>query len=141
MDKASNTYKKKVNASTQNLAAIRSFVSKHAENHGFDPKQVSDIQLAVDEAYTNIIKHAYKNDPEKEVIIHLDFTDNKMTITLMDEGIGFDVKKYKKPHLKEQIEKKQRGGMGVFLIQKLMDDVSYHAKTHKNILRMSKNRD
>ena len=139
MQKAA-TYKKKVNASTKNLSAIRNFVSEHAENHGFDSKQVADIQLAVDEAYTNIIKHAYKNDSDKEVMIHLDFSDNQMTITLTDQGIGFDIEKYRRPNLKEQIERKQRGGMGVFLIQKLMDEVSYHAKTHENILRMSKNR-
>lgn len=139
MNKAS-TYRKKVNASTQNLSAIREFVSKHAEEQGFSSKKVADIQLAVDEAYTNIIKHAYKNDSSKEVIINLEFDDDKMIVTLTDHGIGFDIEKYKRPDLKKQIERKKRGGMGVYLIRKLMDDVTYNVKNHKNILRMCKHR-
>jgi len=139
LDKAT-TYQKKVNASTQNLSSIRNFVSKHAEEQGFSSEKVADIQLAVDEAYTNIIKHAYKNDSDQEVTIFLEFDDKKMVVTLTDHGIGFDIEKYKKPNLKKQIEKKKRGGMGVFLIQKLMDEVSYHVKNQKNVLRMCKNR-
>ncbi|NIU02153.1 MAG: hypothetical protein GWN01_14980, partial [Nitrosopumilaceae archaeon] len=44
------TYQKRVNASTQNLSAIRNFVSKHAEEQGFSAQKVADIELAVDEA-------------------------------------------------------------------------------------------
>lgn len=139
MDKAT-TYRKKVNASTHNLSDIREFVSMHASEQGFSAQKVSDIQLAVDEAYTNIIKHAYKNDSSKEVIINLEFDDDKMAVTLTDHGIGFDIEKYKKPNLKKQIERKKRGGMGVYLIRKLMDDVTYNVKNQKNILRMCKNR-
>lgn len=139
MDKAT-TYRKKVNASTKNLSTIREFVSRHAEEQGFSAQKVADIQLAVDEAYTNIIKHAYKNDSTKEVIINLEFDDDKMIVTLTDRGVGFDIEKYKRPDLKRQIEKKKRGGMGVYLIRKLMDEVTYNVKNQKNILRMSKNR-
>lgn len=139
MNKAS-TYQKKVHASTQNLSTIREFVSKHAEEHGFSSQKVADIQLAVDEAYTNIIKHAYKNDSSKKVLINLEFDDEKMIVTLTDNGIGFDIEKYKRPDLKKQIERKKRGGMGVYLIRRLMDEVTYNVKSQKNILRMCKNR-
>lgn len=139
MDKAT-TYQKRVNASTQNLSAIRNFVSEHAKEQGFSAQKVADIQLAVDEAYTNIIKHAYNNDSEQVVIINLEFDDDKMVVTLTDHGIGFDVEKYKKPSLQKQIERKRRGGMGVYLMRKLMDEVTYHAKNRKNVLRMCKNK-
>lgn len=134
------TYQKKVNASTQNLSAIREFVSKHAEEEGFSKQQVADIQLAVDEAYTNIIKHAYNSDDSKKVMINLEFDGDKMVVTLTDHGIGFDIEKYRGPNLKKQIEKKKRGGMGVYLMRKLMDDVSYQVKNQKNVLRMCKKR-
>ena len=114
MNKAT-TYQKKVTASTRNLSAIRSFVSQHAEEQGFSAQKVADIQLAVDEAYTNIIKHAYKNDSNQEVIINLEFDDKKMVVTLTDHGTGFDVEKYKRPNLKRQIEKKkERWNGGLF---------------------------
>lgn len=139
MDKAV-TYQKTVNASTQNLSDIRKFVSKHALKHGFSSEQIADIRLAVDEATTNIIKHAYKNDHNQELTIHLEFDEEKLSVTLTDQGIAFDLKKYKSPDIKKQIEKKRRGGMGIHLMKSLMDEVSYKVKNQKNVLRMSKNR-
>lgn len=132
------TYHKAIKAATSKLADIRKFVAKHAHEHGFDEKQVSDIQLAVDEACTNIIKHAYQFDQTKNFTIELEFDGNQLSITLTDHGAGFDPNRYQKPDLKKQIEKKKRGGMGIFLIKNLMDDVSYSSKSDKNVLRMSK---
>lgn len=134
------TYRKKINASTQNLSEVREFVSRHAEKHGFTSRQVADVQLAVDEACTNIIKHAYNYDASKELSIELEFDDEKMNVTLTDQGIGFDVERYKKPDLKKQIARKKRGGMGVYLIRNLMDEVNYYAESRENVLRMIKNR-
>ncbi len=134
------TYRKKINASTQNLSDVREFVSRHAEKHGFTSRQVADVQLAVDEACTNIIKHAYNYDASKELSIELEFDDEKMNVTLTDQGIGFDVERYKKPDLKKQIARKKRGGMGVYLIRNLMDEVNYYAESRENVLRMIKNR-
>lgn len=134
------TYHKAIKAATSNLAEIRSFVAKHAHEHGFSERQISDIQLAVDEACTNIIKHAYSFDSTKKFTIELEFDGSQLSITLTDRGQGFNPDRYKKPDLKKQIEKKKRGGMGVYLIKSLMDDVSYSANTDKNVLRMSKTR-
>lgn len=134
------TYKKKVRATTKNLAVIRSFISEHAESHGFSPNQIADIRLAVDEACTNIIKHAYKNDSSKELTIQVEVDDQKLKVIIMDKGEGFDVKSYQKPNLKQQIEQKKRGGMGVHLMLKLMDEVTYQVKNDQNVLSMFKNR-
>lgn len=132
------TYQIAIEAATSNLSEIRKFVAKHAREHGFSEKHISDIQLAVDEACTNIIKHAYSFDKTKKFTIELEFDGAQLSIILTDKGAGFDPDRYQKPDLKKQIEKKKRGGMGVYLIKTLMDDVSYTANTEKNVLRMSK---
>ena len=132
------TYHKAIKAATSKLTDIRKFVAKHAQEHGFNEKQISDIQLAVDEACTNIIKHAYQFDQTKNFMIELEFDGNQLSITLTDYGTGFDPNRYQKPDLKKQIEKKKRGGMGIFIIKNLMDDVSYTSLSDKNVLRMSK---
>lgn len=134
------TYKKTVGASTENLSVIRDFVAGHAQNYGFDDNVVADIRLAVDEACTNIIKHAYRNDPKENLEITIEVDDDKFMIYLVDRGDGFDVKTYQKPDLKKQIEQKKRGGMGVHLMLNLMDDVTYKVKNNMNVLCMSKNR-
>jgi len=127
-----------VEASTSHLAKVRDFVAEHAARHGFSAKQISEIRLAVDEAYTNIIKHAYKNDPNNSVNIKLGFDDNNFWISLQDKGESFDRASYKAPDLVQQIKQKKRGGMGVYLIQKLMDQVHYNRKGQLNEIRMVK---
>lgn len=110
----------------------------HAKDHLFTDSQINDIRLAVDEACTNIIKHAYKYDENEELVVELTFDESLLTIKITDYGIGFNPEKYKKPNLNEQIKQKKRGGMGIFLIRNLMDEISYQIDEKKNNLVMKK---
>lgn len=139
MNKATK-YQKTVPASTEYLIEVRDFVSEHARSHGFTEKQINDIRLAVDEACTNIIKHAYHYDDSKQFVIEMDFRDHNVTVFIIDSGAGFDPTKYQKPDLQDQIKRKKRGGMGIYLIKSLMDEVSYSKKNDENVLRMKKMR-
>ncbi len=132
-------YTLSVDSSTKHLSEVRDFVAQHAQNIGLSEKDISEIRLAVDEAYTNIIKHAYKNRPSKPVKIEIGFDSKKLWISIMDEGESFKPEEYKAPDILKRIKNKQRGGMGVFLIQKLMDQVQYNRKGSMNEIRMVKN--
>lgn len=112
----------------------------HAARHGFSEKEIADIRLAVDEACTNIIKHAYNFDTTKQVGIVISVDASKLMITITDQGKPFDKKKYQKPSLKKQIAQKRRGGMGVHLMRNLMDEVRYSFDNNTNTLCMCKNR-
>lgn len=127
-----------VQASTEHLAKVRNFVARHASNFGFKKQDVADIRLAVDEAYTNIIKHAYKHDDSKWVDIMLGYNSDEFWVSLLDRGDTFDPSSYTKPDVKRQIKEKQRGGVGVYLIKKLMDDVEYLKDGSINEIRMIK---
>lgn len=128
-----------VEASTEHLAKVRDFVAAHAEKIGLSQKDISEIRLAVDEAYTNIIKHAYKDSMEKKVKIKIGSDTDRLWISLMDEGKSFDPSTYSEPDLIKRIKEKKRGGMGVYLIRKLMDQVQYSRKGQTNEIRMVKN--
>lgn len=134
------TYHITVEASTKNLTKVREFVAEHASSEGFSTQSVSDLCLAVDEAYTNIIKHAYKNDATQTVKIDLEVDDEKICVSLKDRGESFKQTEYSLPDIKEQIKQKKRGGMGVYLIHKLMDDVNYNTDNNFNVIRLCKNR-
>lgn len=135
-----HTYKLVVNASTGRLAEVRQFIAEKASNFGFDEKKVSDIRLAVDEACTNIIKHAYHYNDKKSVEIKIGVDEDKLWVSLIDTGDAFDPNKYSKPDLKKQMRSRKRGGVGVYLIRKLMDEVEYLKKDDYNMIRMFKNR-
>jgi serine/threonine-protein kinase RsbW len=131
-------YTLSVDSSTKHLSEVRDFVAEHAQNVGLSEKDISEIRLAVDEAFTNIIKHAYKNRPSKPVKIEVGVDSKKLWISIMDEGESFKPDEYKAPDILKRIKNKQRGGMGVFLIQKLMDQVQYNRKGTLNEIRMVK---
>lgn len=128
-----------VEASTEHLAEVRDFVAAHAEDLGLSAKTISEIRLAVDEAYTNIIKHAYKNTPTEKVNIEIGSDEQQLWISLQDEGLSFDPSTYNEPDLMQRIKEKKRGGMGVYLIRKVMDQVHYNRKGQMNEIRMVKN--
>lgn len=134
------TYQLTVNASTKNLVEVREFVATHASQEKFTKQQINDIRLAVDEAFTNIIKHAYKNDDTKEVYVELQFDDEKLCVIISDYGISFDIDSYQIPDVRNQIKEKKRGGMGVYLIQNLMDEVTYRNQKSRNEIIMCKKR-
>lgn len=134
------TYQLTVNASTKNLVEVREFVATYASQEKFTKQQINDIRLAVDEAFTNIIKHAYKNDDTKKVYVELQFDDEKLCVIISDYGISFDIDSYQIPDVRDQIKEKKRGGMGVYLIQNLMDEVTYRNQKSRNEIIMCKNR-
>lgn len=138
MAKSTATYKITVKASTEHLSEVRDFVAEHAATFGFKQQEVADIRLAVDEAYTNIIKHAYQNNADETVDIELGYDDTEFWVTLLDTGNAFDINNYKKPDICQRIKQKKRGGVGVYLIQQLMDDVEYQTEDATNTIRMTK---
>ncbi|MDZ7766728.1 MAG: ATP-binding protein [Melioribacteraceae bacterium] len=127
-----NSKKKKINkelivkSSTDNLAEIRSFVKEAAFESGFSNEVVHKISLSVDEACTNVIKHAYKFSPERDISIKTEFSNDKFIITITDSGDKFDPKLVPEPNLEEYHKQKKVGGLGMFLMKKLMDEVKYN---------------
>lgn len=135
-----STYQKSIDASTKNLAEVRNFVAEHAVSHGFDKQQIADIRLAVDEAITNIIKHAYQQDDSKTIDIEITLEENSICIQLQDTGKKFRMNKYSEPDIEKKIKERKRGGMGLYLIHSLMDSVTYNSKNGMNEMVMCKNR-
>ena len=136
-----NTYSLSVKASTGQIATVRNFVAQHALSFGFSEHEVENIRLAVDEAFTNIIKHAYNYDSSRPVYIKLQFIGNMFSISLYDHGEPFDTSNYSIPNVQEQIKAKKRGGVGVYLIKQLMDSVNYNRNQGVNEIRMIKKKE
>ena len=127
-----------VTASTDQISDVRNFVAKHASTAGFQNEDVDAIRLAVDEAYTNVIKHAYNFDNTKLVNIKVELSGHEFLITISDEGRSFNPDNYSEPNVKERIMLRKRGGVGVYLIHKLMDRVEYRKQGIQNEIVMSK---
>jgi serine/threonine-protein kinase RsbW len=114
-----------IKSRTENLTSIREFIYLNASAVGFSDEVIDNIILAVDEACTNIIKHAYKLDPEGEIIIKLKYNGSKLGIELTDYGISFEPDQVPDPDLQKYYRQHKVGGLGMYLMKTLMDDVKY----------------
>jgi len=125
-------------STTDNLAAIREFVKTTAHQAGFSKDVAGKIILAVDEAVTNVIKHAYRYSEDGKILISISFIKNKFSISISDKGTHFDSKLIKDPDLEEYYEQKRVGGLGMFLMKKLMDDIKYSQLQNRNKVTLIK---
>ena len=121
------------------LDEIREFVGDIARAGGFGEKDVYNIQLATDEAASNIIEHAYEGISNGVLDISCGMEADAIKIILIDYGLPFDPSIVPVPDLKADLSDRKIGGLGLFLMRKLMDDVHYDPLPNKsNVLTMIK---
>ena len=128
-------------AKFESLNEIREFVAQVACEGGFTEKEIYSLQLAADEAASNIIEHAYDGVSNADLDVTCDAHGDTLTITMRDTGIPFDPSNVKQPNLKADLLERQIGGLGVYLMRKLMDEVHYESNSKTgNLLTMIKHR-
>jgi serine/threonine-protein kinase RsbW len=114
-------------ANFKNLDSIREYVARAAKDAGFDDAGVYAIQLAADEASSNIIEHAYKGDDEGEIECTCSLDGNDLVIVFRDHGLSYEPDLIPEPNLTGKLNKRKIGGLGLHLIRHLMDEVHYES--------------
>jgi serine/threonine-protein kinase RsbW len=107
------------------LRAISTFVMDAIKDAPFDARQRYAIDLAVDEACSNVIDHAYGGSDQGERRILLDLDDRGLKITIQDDGEPFDPACVVEPDLTSPLETRCERGLGVYLIREVMDEAAY----------------
>ena len=131
----------------ESLDRVRDFVGEQAEQSGLEPAAVYAVQLAVDEAFSNIIEHAYGGESDEKVECTTQVTRNELIITLLDCGNPFNPESVPDPDLEAALEEREIGGLGLYFIRQLMDDVEFtfvhDSEKNKacNLLRMVKRKE
>jgi serine/threonine-protein kinase RsbW len=121
------------------LDEIREFVGKAARQVGFSDKEIYSIQLAADEASSNIIEHAYAGMQGGKIELDCTILDDGLKIVMRDMGKSFDPASVPEPNVKADLAERKIGGLGLYLMHKLMDEVSYESSgDNGNTLTMVK---
>jgi serine/threonine-protein kinase RsbW len=107
------------------LSKISAFVTEAAELAGLDERATWQVQLAIDEAATNVIQHAYDADAPGDLTLAWSCEGNKFILTLRDYGRQFDPGSIPEPDITSPLEERQVGGLGLYLITRLMDEVRF----------------
>jgi serine/threonine-protein kinase RsbW len=108
-----------------NLEEICTFVTRYAKQAGLDDRQVYAVQLAVDEAATNIIEHGYRSSGEGDVTITCQPEVDGLRVVLHDHAPPFNPDETPPPNTGAPLEDLKPRGIGVYLIRKMMDEVNY----------------
>ena len=122
------------------LDEIRDLVAQTAHEGGFTEKVIYSLQLAADEAASNIIEHAYEGVSDATLDISCAMQGDMIVIIMYDTGKSFEISKVKQPNIKADLSDRQIGGLGIYLMRKLMDKVSYESNSTGNMLTMTKRR-
>lgn len=122
-------------ATTETIPEVIGFIAGSAEVWGLHPQRLMQLELAVEEAVVNICLYAYEVPPG-ELIVRIESGQDAFVTELIDEGIPFDPLAVDEPDLRAPAGERQVGGLGIFLVRRVMDEVSYHRDGASNILRL-----
>ena len=125
------------------LPRVRALVQAGVQQGGFPAQDLNRLQIAVDEAVTNIVEHGYADQPPGKATIELALTvdGDAFRMVIEDYGQVFDPKAVGEVDIQHHVQTGNRGGLGVFLMRKIMDVIEYHAETgHRNRLVLVKYR-
>jgi len=125
----------------ESLEKISDFVAKAAKTAGLDDAGVYAVQLAVDEACTNIIEHAYKGEDKGNIHCSCETIDDGIKVVLRDNGCSFDPEQVPEPVINVPLKDLKPRGLGMFLMHKMMDEVHFEFTSNSgNILTMVKHK-
>ena len=129
----------KLDAVIENVPRIVDWVEEQLEQYDCPPKVQMQINVSIDEVFTNIASYAYANGVG-QATVRLDVLQEPVCVqlTFTDNGVPFDPLAKKDPDVTLSIEELQIGGLGIFMVKKLMDDVQYEYRDGENILTLRK---
>jgi serine phosphatase RsbU (regulator of sigma subunit)/anti-sigma regulatory factor (Ser/Thr protein kinase) len=127
-----------VPAQEQHLGEIRDFITRIAQGAGFSYHEINNLKLALDEACSNVVRHAYKGMEAGTIRLEVDWRAGELDISILDHGKSFDWKGSKTPDLNRYVEIGKKGGLGIWFIRKLMDETEYRTAEGTNTLRLVK---
>lgn len=128
------------------LAHIRAIVGDLARKVGFDENETAKIEMAVDEACSNVVKHAYSPDKkwcwqhrDPEIRLDVCTEGSRLVVEINDHGQRFDFTNYRPVDIEDRLHEMKRNGYGIFIMRNFMDEVQYNSNDQTgNTLRMVK---
>jgi serine/threonine-protein kinase RsbW len=127
----------RIGSESSEIPAVSAWLERILQEYGFSDEAILDTQLATEEAIANVITHGY-GKPGEEIIISCTVSRDRVEVQIADSAPRFDPLAVPEPDLDGTLEDRSVGGLGVFLIRQVMDEISYRYENGKNILVLVK---
>lgn len=125
-------------SSDAELPSLAEGMESFALAHDLAPRLALELQVVLDEIIVNITRHGYHGEAGRPIAVELKLDPGLLTIHVEDEASPFNPLKLPEPDFTLEVEKRQPGGLGVHLMRKLMDEVSYERAGNRNCLILRK---
>jgi len=125
-------------AELEALEDFRAFIAQTAKSHNIDDDTIFSLQLATDEACSNVILHGYSGMDPGSVILELTYLDHKIIVQITDFGHPFEPSQAPTPDINAPLEERDLGGFGLYFIYSVMDSVDYKTDEDGNRLILTK---
>lgn len=120
------------------IAGLAIFIEELGEELSLPAETAMNINLALEEAIANIIMYAYPPQEQNDIILKVTATESQLIFLLTDNGLSFDPTQVDEVDISLSIEERPIGGLGIFLIRSIMNEVSYQRLDGENHLIMKK---
>jgi len=122
----------------QQIALLADYIDEVANEGAIDPALAMSLNLALEEAVANVILYAYPQGTVGTVDITATVADGLLTFTISDSGVPFDPTQKEEADITLSLEERPIGGLGIFLVNQIMDTVDYERREGRNILTLTK---
>lgn len=132
--------KLEVPSETSFLALVRDVTRRMAEAAGFEASVADQLALAVDEAATNVLEHAYQGATDRVVRVEIDEAGSDFRVDIVDDGAAFDPESLPSLDVKTLEKERRTGGLGVHLMGRIMDSVTFRRSARQNVCCLVKHK-
>jgi anti-sigma regulatory factor (Ser/Thr protein kinase) len=122
----------------EELGRLAAEIETFGEQHALSPAVQNAVMLALEEIVTNVISYGFDDDAAHEIGVRLAVHDSELTATVDDDGVPYDPLQAAEPDVTASLDERSIGGLGILLVKKMMDTVTYERAGGRNVLRMRK---
>lgn len=123
---------------TSSLVEVRVFLQKTLRELRLSEKDQHQVTLAVEEICANLIIHSHNCNAKDHIELEVKEAPGKLIFEIKDQGEAFNLIDYEIPDLKKVIEEKRKGGLGIILVRKIMDEIEFESHKGTNTCRLIK---
>lgn len=128
-----------IDALVENLDKVNDFVHDSIEDLECSKKALMQLGIVVEEIFVNIASYAYPGKVGKAVVqCEVKENPSSIILTFIDSGVEYNPLARKDPNLELELHEREIGGLGIFMVKKIVDDISYKYVDEKNILTITK---
>jgi serine/threonine-protein kinase RsbW len=131
-------YKLNINCQTSALAELRSFLNRSLTDFSLNEIEKHQVTLAVEEVCANLIIHSHGCNPKDHIQLEVKNLNSRLIFEITDQGMAFNLLEYEAPDLKKVMVEKRKGGLGIILVKKIMDEIEFESTNGKNVCRLIK---